>query len=167
MKKILARALLAATCFATATPATHAATNVATNVATKAGVVAFNHALATATRAMDNPAMLALWDSDGTSLLPDSPAIRGKPAIARFLEKVGKQLQGAHMQKFDLACHDIQASGDWASEWCDEHQQISFANGHPPFDGQGRMLFVLHRGPDRTWRLKLEMWQPSNTPQPP
>jgi ketosteroid isomerase-like protein len=132
-----------------------------TSAATDAGVVAFNHALAAATRAMDNQAILGLWEDGGISLLPDTPPIGGKPAIANFLAQVSKQLRGAHMRKFELACHEIQTEGDWSSEWCEEHQLVSFANGRPLFTGTGRMLLVLHREPNRAWRLSREMWQPA------
>lgn len=153
MKKIVGSALLA---IASSANPVQAASHHA-----DAGIIAFNHALAAATRAMDNQATLALWEDGGTSLLPDTPPIEGKPALASFLADVGKQLRGARMQKFEMACHAIQVNGDWASEWCEEHQMISFANDRPPFNGTGRMLLVLHRGPDRAWRLSREMWQPA------
>jgi len=153
MKKIIGSALLAIA-FA-ASPVQAASYNA------DAGIVAFNHALAAATRAMDNDAILALWEDGGTSLLPDMPPIEGKPAMTSFLAGVDKQLRGARMRKFELACHAIQITGDWASEWCEEHQMISFANGRPPFNGTGRLLLVLHRGPNRVWRLSREMWQPA------
>lgn len=156
MKKIVGSALLATAFSASMVQAaSHNA---------DAGVVAFNHALAAATRAMDNHAILALWEDGGTSLLPDMPPIEGKPAITSFLADVGKQLRGAQMRKFELACHAVQIAGDWASEWCEEHQVISFANDRPPFNGTGRMLLVLHRGPNRAWRLSREMWQPAKAP---
>ena len=123
-----------------------------------AGVRAFNHAFANATRNMDNAASLALWEDKGTSLLPSTPPIVGKPAIARFLDGVMKQIAGARMQSFDMQCHDINVSGDWATEWCTEHQIVQMPGGKPPFDGRGKMLLVLHRGADGAWRLRTEMW---------
>ncbi len=153
MKKILGSALLAIAFLAgPVQAASHDA---------DAGIVAFNHALAAATRAMDNDAILALWEDGGTSLLPDTPPIKGKPAMRSFLADLGRQLRGARMRKFELACHAIQINGGWASEWCEEHQMIAFANGRPPFNGTGRMLLVLHRGPNQAWRLSREMWQPA------
>ncbi|MBU6206172.1 MAG: DUF4440 domain-containing protein [Alphaproteobacteria bacterium] len=125
---------------------------------THAGIVAFNAALSDATRNMDNPATLALWEEDGVSLLPSTPPIIRKPAIAKFMADVMASLSGARMTGFELHCTDIAVHGNWASEWCTEHQHVVFANGKPPFDGGGKMLFVLHRGVDRAWRIKREMW---------
>lgn len=124
----------------------------------RAGVEAFNRAFDAATRKMDNAATLALWQDDGVSLLPSTPPIVGKPALAKFMNDVMASIPGGHMQKFESACFDINVSGDWATEWCAEHQLVQFANGKPPFEGWGKMLLVLHRGSDGKWRLKTEMW---------
>lgn len=134
------------------------------SVAVNDEIIAFNQAFAVATRTMNSQATLALWEDDGAALLPDAAPILGKPAMDRFLVKVIKQLHGAHMQKFELVCHDVQITGNWASEWCDEHQRVVFANGLPPLDGKGRMLLVLHREPDKTWHLSREMWQAVKIP---
>jgi len=132
----------------------------------RAEIEAFNRAFDEATRRMDNAASLALWEEDGTSLLPSTKPIVGKKAIAAFLEKVTAQLQGAHMEKFEDMCFDIQVSGNWASEWCVEHQIVQLPAGKPPFDGWGKMLLVLHRGADGKWRLKQEMWNQALPPEP-
>ncbi len=121
------------------------------------GIAAFNRALDSATRHMDNAATLALWEDDGVSLLPSTKPIAGKAAIAEFLTRVTAGNPGAQMQTFELECFDIQGSGAWASEWCTEHQVVAFANGKR-FDGRGKMLLVLHRGADGAWRLHTEMW---------
>ncbi len=122
------------------------------------GIATFNHALEAATRSMAPAATMALWDDDGVSLLPSTRPIVGKPAIAEFLANVMKSLTGARMGHFSLWCYDIEISGRSASEWCTEHQVVSFADGKPSFDGWGRMLLLLHRSPDGGWRLKREMW---------
>ncbi len=133
-----------------------------------AGVAAFNLAFDAATRKMDTAATLALWQQDGVSLLPSTQPVIGKPALARFMRTVMAQLAGGRMTRFDSACHDIRVSGAWASEWCSEHQQVSFSDGRVPFEGWGKLLLVLHRGVDGHWRLATEMWNqglpPAATP---
>ncbi len=132
---------------------------VAASAATpQSGIESFNKALDSATRSMDNAAVLALWEDDGVSLLPSTPPIVGKQAIGKFLDDVVAKLPGARMKTFEMQCHDIQISDDWGSEWCTEHQVVQFPDGKPPFDGWGKMLFVLHRGTDGKWRVKEEMW---------
>ena len=127
--------------------------------AADAGIETFNKAFSDATTHMNNAATMALWDEEGASLLPGSDAIVGKRAIAEFMDRVMQQLQGAHMKWFEMHCSGAEQSGDWASEWCDEHQVVQLGGGKPDFDGHGRMLLVLHRGADGKWRLHREMWQ--------
>jgi ketosteroid isomerase-like protein len=151
-------ALLSALLTATAVHAQHSSTT------KDAGVDAFNRSFANATRTMNDAATLALWDDDGVSLLPSTKPIVGKPAISRFMTDVMASLQGAHMTKFESECHDVHVSGDWASEWCTEHQVVALGGGKPPFNGYGKMLLVLHRGGDGTWRLHEEMWNQALPP---
>ena len=128
------------------------------------GIEAFNTALDSATRHMDNAASVALWEDDSVSLLPSTPPIVGKQAIAKFFDDVMKQIPDGHMETFELQCHGIEVSGDWASEWCTEHQLVRFTGDKPPFEGWGTMLFVLHRGNDGQWRIKREMWNQAQAP---
>ena len=132
--------------------------------APQSGIETFNHDLDSATRHMDNAATMALWEDDGISLLPSTPPIVGKKAIAKFLDDVMAQYPGGRMVKFEMQCHDMQVSGDWGSEWCTEHQIVQFPGGKPPFEGWGKMLFVLHRGAGGKWRVKEEMWNQAAAP---
>jgi len=118
----------------------------------------FNESLRRATLAMDNAATLALWEEDGVSLLPGTAPIAGKAALSAFFARVTSQLPGAKMDSFELECHDARTDGDDGSEWCTEHQHVSFSDGKPAFDGAGKMLLVLHRGADGKWRIVREMW---------
>jgi len=123
----------------------------------RAGIDAFNRALADATRRMDNAASLALWADDGVSLMPSASPVVGKKAIGDFFASVIKQIAGSRMERFDMRCFDVHVSGPLATEWCVEHQVVHLANGDT-FDGWGKMSFVLQRGSDGTWRLAQEMW---------
>jgi ketosteroid isomerase-like protein len=151
-----AAVLLLAFVTATAVQAQHASTY--------PEIDAFNRAFANATRKMDNAATLALWDYDGVSLLPSTKPIVGKPAIAKFMANVMASIPGATMMKFESECHDIHVSGDWASEWCTEHQIVELGAGKPPFNGYGKMLLVLHKRASGTWRLHEEMWNQAIAP---
>jgi ketosteroid isomerase-like protein len=124
---------------------------------------AFNRAFFDATRHMDTQGTLALWDEEGVSLLPSTKPIAGKVAITKFMNDVMASLAGAKMTKFEGECFDIQQSGDWASEWCTEHQLVELGGGKPPFDGYGKMLLVLHRTAGH-WRLREEMWNQALAP---
>jgi len=123
----------------------------------RAGVDAFNQALADATRRMDDSAIVALWEPDGVSLLPSTRPIVGRAAIAAFVTSVTSGLKGARMTRYDQGCHDVEIAGDTATEWCVEHQVVALADGST-FDGWGKLLLVLHRGADGRWRLRREMW---------
>jgi len=129
-----------------------------------AEIDAFNRSFAKATRAMDNAAILALWDDDGVSLLPSTKPIIGKAALTGFLTNVMATLPGAHMTKFESECFDVHVSGEWASEWCTEHQIVDLGAGKEPFDGYGKMLLVLHRGAGGAWRIHEEMWNQALAP---
>lgn len=122
------------------------------------GIAALNLKLETATRNMDNAASLVLWADDGISLLPSTKPIIGKPAIAAFFKSVTDSIAGAKMKSFEMECHDIDVSGDLATEWCTEHQVVELPGGKPPFDGRGKMLFVLRKGRDGNWLIEREMW---------
>ena len=124
-----------------------------TALAADSGIEDFNQALIQATTRMDIAAALALWEDAGISLLPQTKPIIGKQAITKFLDQVSSQLSGAKMEKFEMKCFDAEITGDWASEWCEEHQHVILPGGKPPFDGRGKMLLILHRGTDGR-----EMW---------
>ncbi len=132
--------------------------------AARDGIDAFNRALGEAANKMDNAAMLALWEDDGVSLLPQTAPITGKKEIAKFLDGVMAGMPGAKMLELESQCFDVEIDGPWASEWCTEHQKVDLGPGKAPFEGFGKMLFVLHRGGDGTWRIKREMWNQGLAP---
>ncbi|HEY4242542.1 MAG TPA: DUF4440 domain-containing protein [Kofleriaceae bacterium] len=127
-------------------------------------LAAFDVAMSSATAQMDGAALAALWEPDGVAVVPDQPPTRGIAAIRAVIDGIVKAHPKAHMQTFELNCEPAEVAGTIAHQICLEHQIVALDPGQPPFEGYGRMLFVLHRGADGHWRLRREMWQ--SMPQP-
>jgi ketosteroid isomerase-like protein len=120
-------------------------------------IEAFNRHVIDATSRMDDAALTAIWEDDGVSLLPGMAPIAGKSAIGAFIAKVSADNPGAKMRSFEMTCSGVEVHGDFASEYCEEHQIVDIP-GKPTFDGRGKLLYVLHRGADGVWRVRREMW---------
>jgi uncharacterized protein (TIGR02246 family) len=107
---------------------------------------------------MDTEGIFGTWAEDGVSLMPGEAPLVGKKAIVTWLEKILSQMPGYKVVKEEIDVHDIQISGDWASEWATEHQVVEPPDGKPAIDSRGKMALVLHREKNAEWKVKLEMW---------
>jgi ketosteroid isomerase-like protein len=107
--------------------------------------------------------MLAMWAEDGVDLMPGEPPLVGKAIIATWLKGVEKQGTGSRVLKEELEFHDLRVSGDWASEWAEEHQTVQ-PQGKPPVEGYGKIALVLHREGKEKWSIEQEMWNDSPVP---
>ena len=119
---------------------------------------AFNEEFGRAEQRMDNAAVMALWADDGVSLLPGMAPIAGKRTIGRWMDDIVSQMPGYRMVKAENEFHDIQISGEWASEWAMTHQIVQPPDGKPVIETHGKMLLVLHREKNGEWKIKQEMW---------
>jgi uncharacterized protein (TIGR02246 family) len=121
-------------------------------------IEAFNAKFGEVEQHMDNPGVMALWANDGVSLLPGMAPLTGKKTIAKWLDDIVAQMPGYRMVKVENEFHDIQVSGDWASEWGTTHQIVQSPDGKPPIESRGKILLVLHKERDGNWKIKQEMW---------
>jgi ketosteroid isomerase-like protein len=110
----------------------------------------------------DHTGILAIWAEDGVDLMPGEAPVVGRAAIAAWLKDIESTTPGSRVSKEDVEFHDIEVSGDWASEWATEHQVVQ-PQGKPPVEGYGKIALVLHRDASGQWRIKKEMW--NDTPQ--
>lgn len=134
----------------------------------KAEIAAFNEEFKQAILSMDNAKVMALWDEDGTDLLPGQQAVSGKASISKWLDGVTAKMPGWKVVSQDNEFHDIQVNGDWASEWATTVQVAQPPEGkktlgivkksNAPVTAQGKMLLVLKRGSDGKWRIREEAW---------
>jgi len=107
---------------------------------------------------MDNAAVMALWAQDGVTLLPGMAPIEGRKTIAKWMDDLVAQMPGVHVIAQHTEYHDIQVSGDWASEWGLTHQTVQPPDGKPVIVAEGKILLVLHKERNGEWRIKQEMW---------
>ena len=124
----------------------------------RAQVEQFNRDFTAAILRMDNAAVMALWAEDGTTLLPGMAPLSGRANIARWLDDITARMPGYKVTRQEDTFHDIQVSGDWASEWGTTLQVVQPPDGKPAIETHGKILLVLHRDKDGKWRIKQEMW---------
>jgi uncharacterized protein (TIGR02246 family) len=107
---------------------------------------------------MDTAGIFGTWAEDGVSLMPGESPLIGKKAIVAWVDNMLSQMQGYKVVKEEIDFHDIQISGNWASEWANEHQVVLPQDGKPVIDSRGKMALVLHREANGEWKVKQEMW---------
>jgi uncharacterized protein (TIGR02246 family) len=113
---------------------------------------------------MDTAGIYGAWAEDGVSLMPGEAPLIGKKAIVAWVENILSQMPGYKVVKEEIDFHDIQTSGDWASEWATEHQVVQPPDGKPVIDSRGKMALVLHREASGEWKVKQEMWNQAPKP---
>jgi uncharacterized protein (TIGR02246 family) len=121
-------------------------------------IEAFNAKFLDVTLQMDNAGLMSLWDDDGVTLLPGMAPVSSKKTISKWLDDVISKMPGYKVTKQENDFHDIQVSGEWASEWGTTHQVVQPPDGKPAIEIYGKILLVLHKGKDGAWRIKEEMW---------
>ena len=129
----------------------------------KAEILAFNEKFINAHLRMDHPAIIAMWAEDGVSLLPSMAPLVGRAAIGKFINEIAAQMPGYKIVREKIDFHDIEVSGDWASEWGIETQGLQPPN-QPSMEGYGKILFVLHKDSSGRWKIQHEMWNASPKP---
>jgi len=91
-------------------------------------------------------------------LMPGEAPMIGKKVIEAWVEAILAKMPGYKVTKQEMEFHDIQVSGDWASEWALEHQVVQPPDGKESIETWGKMALVLHREANGEWRIKQEMW---------
>jgi uncharacterized protein (TIGR02246 family) len=124
----------------------------------KEEIDAFNRRYVEMHLKMDTAGIFATWAEDGVSLMPGEAPLIGKKAIVAWVENILSQMPGYKVAKEEMDFHDIQISGDWASEWANEHQVVQPPDGKPVIDSRGKMALVLHREAGGEWKVRQEMW---------
>jgi ketosteroid isomerase-like protein len=128
-----------------------------------AGIERLHQQDAAATLSDKADELAKLWDNDAVRIQPGSPAEVGKAVIyandKRWEASKGKQktLCG------ELEIQDLQVAGDWAFEWAYVFLKENTAEGKVS-TSQGKVLRVLHRQADGSWKFARVMGFPEKLP---
>lgn len=118
----------------------------------------FNQQFISACQKMDHAAGAALWANDGADLLPGMEPMVGKAKISAWLNSLTPQLAGAKMLYCTVDWQDKQIHGDFAYEWGINRQKIEFPPPQKSFENEGKILLILNRQSDGSWKIVLESW---------
>lgn len=118
----------------------------------------FNQTLVAACEKMDEQTTASLWADDGVDLIQGMQPMIGKTTISNWLLGLPAQLQGAKLLYCKVDWRDIKMEGGFAYEWAITRQKIVFPAPQEPFESEGKMLLVLKRQQDGTWKQEMESW---------
>jgi hypothetical protein len=90
-----------------------------------------------------------LWDSEAVRIQPGLPAEIGKATIYADDKREEAKPGGGKTLCYKPEMKDLQIAGDWAFEWSYFSYKES-ANAKP---GRGKVLRVIKRQPDGTWKF--------------
>jgi ketosteroid isomerase-like protein len=96
-----------------------------------------------------------LWDVDAVRIQPDVPAEIGKTVIYGNDKRWETSSGGEKTLCYKPEIRDLQIAGDWAFEW--GYFSYKSSDADKPVSGQGKMLRVLKRQPDGSWKFARVM----------
>ena len=114
----------------------------------------------TATIARDVDALTALWDDDAVLLQPGIPPIVGKAAFHDFIKQAFAKSPSVKLVKYMPDIHDIQVAGNVAYEWGYFEAAQKSSEQQAPESRRAKLLRVMRRQPDDSWKFTRVMWLP-------
>jgi uncharacterized protein (TIGR02246 family) len=114
----------------------------------------------TATVARDADALTELLDDDAVLLQPGTPPIIGKEAFHDFMKQALAKSPPMKVVKYVPDIRDIQVAGNVAYEWGYFDAVQKSSDQQTPEILRARLLRVMKRQPDGSWKFTRVMWLP-------
>ncbi|MGA7318084.1 MAG: nuclear transport factor 2 family protein [Silvibacterium sp.] len=114
----------------------------------------------TATIARDVDALTALLDDDAVLLQPGTPPIIGKAAFHDFMKQALAKSPSVKVVKYVPDIRDIQVTGNVAYEWGYFDAAQKSSDQQAPENLRAKLLRVMKRQPDGSWKFTRVMWLP-------
>jgi hypothetical protein len=97
-----------------------------------------------------------LWDADAVRILPGIPAEIGKAVIYANDRREESRNGGGQTVCYSPEIKDLQLAGDWAFEW----GYFSYRNAREPKPMRGKVMRVMKRQADGSWKFARVMVLP-------
>jgi ketosteroid isomerase-like protein len=94
-----------------------------------------------------------LWDEDAVRLQPGSAPEISKAVIYADDKHWETDNKGSKTICYEAEIKDVQIAGDWAFEW----GYFSYRDSAEPKPGRGKVLRVMKRQPDGSWKFARVM----------
>jgi ketosteroid isomerase-like protein len=111
-----------------------------------------------AARAGDVEVLSTLWSDDIVGLPPGGPIFRGKETALAGLRRWKASAHATETTEYVLDFEEVKVLGDFAFEWGTFRGAERARGGGPEVRQSGKLLRVLQRSPDGTWRVHRTIW---------
>jgi len=112
-----------------------------------------------ASKARDFKTLLSLWTEDGVLLLPGKKPVVGKEALKAYMDEQAEISRTYKIKKYKHAWEEIKVIGDWAFEWGFYEGEAEMIKGGEIIREQGKLLRILKRQEDGSWKAARAIGQ--------
>ena len=106
----------------------------------------------------DYKTLLSLWTDDGVLISPDGPAIQGKQAISKQMEKYREAEKNYKVIEYEHNFEEIKIINDWAFECGSYHGTSEAVDTGERTTETGKLMRILKRQPDGNWKCARAIW---------
>ncbi len=101
---------------------------------------------------------VSFWSDDGVLMPPNEPSVTGKEALRAWYQDAFNQFGF----QFSIEYQQVEEAGDWAFARGRYSGSIIPKTGGDPIQDTGKLLEVLRRQPDGSWKWACHMWSSDN-----
>jgi len=116
-----------------------------------------------ASRKWDIDTLVSLWSDDIVMLPAGEPALIGKDANRASIMRLRDESGDVQLADYIMSFNEIKVAGDWAFEWGTYSGSISPDGGGEPLRATGKVIRVLKKSADGSWRIARAMYNSDET----
>lgn len=119
-----------------------------------------------AAKVWDVETLVSLWTDDIVTLPQERLPVIGKEANRAELLKMREASREVKIEDYTLSFKEIKLAGDWAFEWGTFAGTVRPVAGGEVMKSSGKLMRVLRRQADGSWKVARSMYSNDPTPTP-
>lgn len=116
-----------------------------------------------ASKKWDIDTLVSLWSDDIVMLPAGEPALIGKDANRASIMRLRDESGDVQLADYILSFNEIKVAGEWAFEWGTYSGSISPDGAGEPLRATGKVIRVLKKSADGSWRIARAMYNSDET----